>query len=58
MMIGVRRVGVSQAAAKFKQDKIIKYTRGQVTILNRKALEKASCECYGFIRDEYAKVVQ
>lgn len=56
-MIGVRRAGVSQAARKFKRDKIIKYTRGQVTILDRKTLENSSCECYEFIRDEYAKVV-
>jgi len=57
LMIGVRRAGVSQAAQKFKRDKIIKYTRGKVTILDRKTLENSSCECYEFIRDEYAKVV-
>lgn len=58
MMIGVRRAGVNQAARNYKQDKIIKYTRGQITILKRKVLESCSCECYGFIRDEYAQVVE
>ena len=58
MMIGVRRAGVNQAARTFKRDKIIQYTRGEITILKREVLESSSCECYGFIRDEYAKVVE
>jgi CRP-like cAMP-binding protein len=58
LMIGVRRAGINEVARKFKRDKIIKYTRGQVTILDRKTLEASSCECYGFIRDEYAMVVE
>lgn len=58
MMIGVRRTGVNEAALQFKKEKIIRYTRGQVAVLNLPGLQKAACECYDFIREEYARVVE
>lgn len=45
-MLGVRRVGVSVAATHLQDKKIISYRRGHITILHRKALERAACRCY------------
>ena len=50
-MLGSSRSTVSLAAARLKAQKLIAYTRGDIHILDSKALEGASCECYGIIKD-------
>jgi CRP-like cAMP-binding protein len=45
-MLGTNRSSVTLAAGILQRKKVIEYTRGAVTIVNRKGLEDSSCECY------------
>jgi CRP-like cAMP-binding protein len=45
-MLGVRRVGVSEAAAGFQRGGLIEYVRGRIRILDHAGLEAACCSCY------------
>jgi CRP-like cAMP-binding protein len=51
-MLGVRREGVTAAAAKLQKLGVIGYRRSQITVLNRPMLEELSCECYGVVKKE------
>jgi CRP-like cAMP-binding protein len=50
-MLGTDRGSVTAAAGILQKLKIIEYKRGSIKVLNRKALEQFSCECYGLIRE-------
>jgi CRP-like cAMP-binding protein len=50
-MLGVRRVGVTQAARSFEHKGLIEYSRGNIKILSRSQLEFAACSCYQVVRD-------
>jgi len=51
-MLGVRREGVTDAAGKLQDLGVIKYTRGQITVLDRPKLEELCCECYAVVKKE------
>ena len=56
-MLGVRRAGVTVAAGMLRRRRLIDYHRGNIEVLDRKGLEGAACECYGFIRAEHERQV-
>jgi CRP-like cAMP-binding protein len=54
-MLGVHRPAVSVAGTSLQNAGVIKYTRGKITVIDRQGLERASCECYDHIREEFAR---
>jgi CRP-like cAMP-binding protein len=51
-MLGVRREGVTTAAGKLQKLGVIRYSRGQITVIDRPKLETLSCECYAVVKTE------
>jgi CRP-like cAMP-binding protein len=56
-MLGVRREGVTEGALKLQKSGLIHYTRGHITVLDRRGLEKRTCECYEVVRKEYRRLL-
>lgn len=56
-MLGVRRVGVTQAAGALQEKGLIDYARGKITLRDRAGLEVVACSCYQADLDTYAHLV-
>jgi CRP-like cAMP-binding protein len=57
MMLGVQRTGVTAAAGGLQRAALISYKRGNVTILDRRGLERRSCECYRVSKKEFDRLL-
>jgi CRP-like cAMP-binding protein len=57
-MLGTRRATVTEALHSLQEAGLVRYARGQMTVLNRGELDRAACECYGIIRRALDSVVQ
>jgi CRP-like cAMP-binding protein len=56
-MLGVRREGVTESAGRLREQGIIDYRRGHISVLNRDGLEKEVCECYAVVRAEFDRLM-
>ncbi len=51
-ILGVRREGVTEAAGRLKDARLIQLRRGSITVLDRPGLEQRVCECYTVVKRE------
>ena len=56
-MLGVRREGVTAAAGQLQHAGVIHYSRGHITVLDRKKLEERACECYAVVKVEFDRLL-
>ncbi|MET0962199.1 MAG: Crp/Fnr family transcriptional regulator [Noviherbaspirillum sp.] len=56
-ILGVRREGVSEAAARLQLAGGISYRRGHITVLDRGILEAQACDCYRTMQAEYSRLL-
>jgi len=56
-MMGVRRNAISLVANALQRAGIIHYTRGQIEIIDLRALETTSCNCHAVVRARHAALI-
>ena len=56
-MLGVRREAITAAAGQLRNDGLINYNRGHLTVLDRPQLEATACECYGVVKSEFDRLL-
>jgi CRP-like cAMP-binding protein len=56
-MLGVRRVGVTSAASALQRRDLIRYSRGDLSVLDVRGLEKAACPCYAIDKKLYSRIL-
>jgi CRP-like cAMP-binding protein len=57
MMLGVHRPSITVTAGILQRAGLIRYANGLVTVLDRGALEAASCECYAAVKNRYTSLL-
>jgi CRP-like cAMP-binding protein len=56
-MLGVHRPTVTVVARELQAAGLIRYSRGMLTITDRKGLERATCECYSIVQSAYGEIL-
>jgi len=56
-MLGVRRVGVTEAAGELQREGLIRYSRGRIKVLDRAKMEERVCECYEVVKKELNRLL-
>src|ERR1700675_2998913 len=56
-MLGVRREGVTEAAGKLQDAGLIRYSRGNITVVDPPRCEETSCECYQVVKTEFDRLL-
>lgn len=56
-LLGARRESVTVAARRLQEMGLIRYSRGHISILNRRGLEECACECYRIVQSEFDRLV-
>lgn len=57
-MLGIHRPSVTIVARRLQRAGLIRYSRGKITIVDRRGLERAACECYGIVRKALEETVE
>jgi Crp-like helix-turn-helix domain len=57
LMLGVRRAGVTEALQSLKRQKLIHNGRNEITLLNRKLIERMAGNSYGVAEKEYRRLI-
>lgn len=55
-MLGVSRPSVALSAASLHKQGLISYHRGEMSILDRDGLERAACECYAVVHEQFDRL--
>ncbi len=56
-MLGVRREGITEAAGRLREEGVIDYRRGHISVLKREGLDKGVCECYAVVKKEFDRLM-
>ena len=56
-MLSVRRPSVSIVASSLQKAGLIKYSRGNIRVLDVKGLQKRACECYSTVKSHYQRLL-
>jgi CRP-like cAMP-binding protein len=56
-MLGVRRTGVTAIAGDLQRSGLIQYHHGSITIIDRRGLEAAACECYALDQGPFRRLL-
>lgn len=56
-MLGVHPDSATEGALKLQAAELINYTQGRIRVVDRKGLEKRTCECYAVVKNEYDRLL-